>query len=86
MGFHGREGWYIGTALLHNRCYRIYVPETQEDLIEKTVEFPPHNGTMPAISSTNSAIDASRRLADALANLAPTVPFARFYAQTMGDI
>ena len=28
--FHGKEGWYIGTAPPYNRCYRIYVSETRE--------------------------------------------------------
>ena len=27
--FHGKEGWYIGTAPLHYRCYHIFIPETR---------------------------------------------------------
>ena len=27
--FHGKEGWYIGTAPLHYRFYRIFIPETR---------------------------------------------------------
>ena len=45
-----------------------------------------HNGAMPAISSAGAAIDASRRLADALDNPALTAPFAHFGAQIMGAI
>ena len=41
---------------------------------------------MPAMSSADSAIDAARRLADALANPAPAAPFSRFGAQTMDAI
>ena len=39
--FHDREGWYIGTAPLHYRCYHIYTPETRGQRIAKTVHNPP---------------------------------------------
>ena len=84
--FHGKEGWYIGTSTLHYRCYRIFIPETRGERITKTVQFFPHNGAMPAISSVDAATDAARRLADALANPAPAVPFACFSSQTMDAI
>ena len=41
---------------------------------------------MTAMSSVDTATDASRRLADALANPTPAAPFARFGAQTMDAI
>ena len=84
--FHGKEGWYIGTAPLHHRCYHIFIPETQGVRITKTVKFYQHNGAMPAMSSADAATDAARRLADALANPAPAAPFARFGAHTMDSI
>ena len=28
--FHVKEGWYIVTAQIHYRCYRILIPETRE--------------------------------------------------------
>ena len=83
---HGKEGWYIGTAPLHYRCYHIFIPETLIERITKTIQFSPHNGAMPAMSSADAAIDADRRLADALANPAPAALFARFGAQTMDAI
>ena len=51
-----------------------------------TVQFSPHNGAMPAMSSADAATDAARRLADALANPAPAAPFARFVAHNMDAI
>ena len=45
-----------------------------------------HNGAMPAMFSANTATDAARHLADALANPAPAAPFACFGAQTMDAI
>ena len=84
--FHGKEGWYIGTAPLNYRCYRIFILETQGEHITKTIQFFPHNGAIPAISSADSATYASRRLADALTNPAPAAPFDLFGAQTMDAI
>ena len=81
--FHGKEVWYIGTAPLHYRCYHIYIPETRGERITKTVQYPPHNGAMTAMSSADAATDAARHLTDALENPAPAAPFARFGAQTM---
>ena len=86
MNFHGKEGWYIGTAPLHYRFYHIFIPETREDRITKTVQFFPHNGAIPAMSSANAATDAAMRLSDALANPTPAAPFVHFDAQTMDAI
>ena len=84
--FHGKEGCYIGTYPLHCRCYRIFILETRGERITKTVQFSPHNGAIPAMSSANTATDTSRRLAEALANPAPAASFARFGNQTMDAI
>ena len=84
--FHGKEAWYIGTSPLHYRCYRIYIPETWGERITKIVQFFHHNGAMPDMLSADATTDAARRLADALANPAPTASFARFETQTMDVI
>ena len=62
------------------------MPETRGEHITKTVQFFPHNGAMPAMSSADAATDAARRLDDALTNPAPAAPFARFGAETMDTI
>ena len=54
--------------------------------ISKTVQFPPHNGAMRAMSSADTATNASRRLSDALANPVQAAPFARFGAHNMDAI
>ena len=84
--FHGKEGWYIRTMPLHNRCYHIFIPETQGERITKTVQFSPHNGAMQAKTSADAATDAARRLADTLANPKPAAPCDRFGAQIMDTI
>ena len=83
---HGKEGWYIGMAPLHYRCYCIYILETQGEHISKTVQYFPHNGAMPAMSSVDADTDTARRLDDALANPTPAAPFTSFSAHTMDAI
>jgi hypothetical protein len=38
---HGQEGWYIGPALEHYRCYMVSITKTRGDRIVETVEFSP---------------------------------------------
>jgi hypothetical protein len=40
---HGQDGWYIGTALEHYRCYTVYITKTRANRIVETVEFSPKN-------------------------------------------
>ena len=34
---HGIDGWYLGGAMEHYRCYRVYIPATRAECIAKTV-------------------------------------------------
>jgi hypothetical protein len=36
---HGQDGWYIGPALEHYRCYTVYITKTRTNRIVETVEF-----------------------------------------------
>jgi hypothetical protein len=36
---HGQDGWYIGPALEHYRCYTVYITKTRSNRIAETVEF-----------------------------------------------
>jgi hypothetical protein len=40
---HGQDGWYIGPALEHYRCYTVYVTKTRGERIVETVNFSPRN-------------------------------------------
>jgi hypothetical protein len=40
---HGQDGWYIGPALEHYRCYTVYITKTRGDRIVETVDFFPRN-------------------------------------------
>lgn len=74
---HGIDGWYIGHAPDHYRCYQVYVPATNGERFTDTVEFFPNSCTMPHTSSADSARLAARALVHALQHPAPAVPFAQ---------
>ena len=47
---HGVEGFYLGPALEHYRCYRGWVIKTQRERIVDTVAWHPQNVMMPGAS------------------------------------
>jgi hypothetical protein len=36
---HGQDGWYIGPALEHYRCYMVYITKTRGESVVETVDF-----------------------------------------------
>ena len=68
---HATEGWYLGPALDHYRCYRCYVPKTRAERVVRTVKFMPTTFNMPQLSSKDAAIDAALQLTKALENPHP---------------
>lgn len=71
---HGAEGWYVGPALEHYRCYTTFVTSTARNRIADTVEFFPTHTHMPLTSSKDRAIVAAQELTDALLHPAPSAP------------
>lgn len=63
---HGEEGWYVGPAKKHYRCYTIHVNRTNSEHIGDTVAFFLTHTTMPAQSSVDAAIQAAKDLIHAL--------------------
>jgi hypothetical protein len=63
---HGQDGWYIGPALEHYRCYTVYITKTRSNRIVETVEFFPHKFTLPFPSSHELATQAAADLTHAL--------------------
>jgi hypothetical protein len=44
---HGTKGWYLGPALKHYRCYRVFTIKTKGEQTVYTIESPPtHNRTI----------------------------------------
>ena len=54
-GHNGVHGWYLGPAVEHYRCYKVYISNTRAELITNTVELFLDNTTIPGIYSTNAA-------------------------------
>ena len=73
---HGVDGWYLGAAAEHYRCYRVYVTKTASERIAKTVQFFPHKCAMPKTSSADVALRAAHALVQALKHPSPAAPFA----------
>jgi hypothetical protein len=72
---HGQDGWYIGPALEHYRCYTVYNTKTRSSRVVETVEFFPHKFKLPFPSSMELAKQAAADLTHALLNPQPAGPF-----------
>ena len=75
---HGEDGWYIGPALYHYRCYNCYCTITNSPRIVDTVEFSPIAVDIPHPSSVDVATQAALDLSQALRHPSPSTPFARY--------
>ena len=78
FGYHSTTGFYIGPALQHYRCYKVYVPTTASERIADTLEFFPARFRMPASSSLDKATQAAQDLIDILKSPQPSTPFLDF--------
>jgi hypothetical protein len=74
---HGLNGWYVGHAPEHYRCYKIFVTATAAARVSDTVEFFPRVCQMPRTSSTDAAKQAAHDLIHALLHPKPAAPFAQ---------
>ena len=72
---HGQDGWYIGPAMEHYRCYKTYITTTRGERNADTVEFFPAHAKVPYLSSSDNAITAAKQLVEALRNPMPRAPF-----------
>jgi hypothetical protein len=74
---HGKDGWYIGPALEHYRCYTVYITKTRGNRIVETVEFSPEKFTLPFPSSQYLSTQAAADLTHALLHPQPAGPFCK---------
>jgi hypothetical protein len=74
---HGQDGWYIGPALEHYRCYTVYITKTRSHRIVETVEFFPQKIILPFPSSHDLATQAAADLTHALLHPKPAGPFCQ---------
>jgi hypothetical protein len=74
---HGQDGWYIGPAMEHYRCYTVYISNTRSKRVLETGEFFPHQFKIPFPSSSDLATTAAAELTNALLNPHPAGPFCQ---------
>jgi hypothetical protein len=72
---HGKDGWYIGPALEHYRCYTVYITKTRGERVVETVDFFPEKITLPFPSAQDLATKAAAELTHALLHPQPAGPF-----------
>jgi hypothetical protein len=72
---HGTDGWYLGPALEHYRCYRVFTNKTRAERISDTVDFFPENTSAPFQTQTDIAVQAATELVKVLHNPLPATPF-----------
>ena len=58
-GTHAEKGFYLGPAMNHYRCHRIWITKTQAERIAETVKWLPHAGIKMPIPSQGALIQAA---------------------------
>ena len=76
---HGTDGWYLGPALNHYKCYRVWVPRTHAERIVDTISFFPKAVPPPELTHKDAAIQAARELTHALQQPLFRRPLAQFH-------
>ena len=73
---HGVDGWYLGPAMQHYRCWRTYVIHTQAELIADAVElFPQHTKLLHEPSNERETV-AAQQLVHELKHPQSQAPFS----------
>jgi hypothetical protein len=72
---HGQDGWYIGPALEHYRCYTVYIIKTRGERVVETVDFVPETFKLPFPSAQDLATKAAAEITHALLHPQPSGPF-----------
>ena len=74
---YGVDGWYIGPAMDHYQCYRVWIPSTHAERIADTIQFfPTILGTL-TLSHCDATLQAARELTHALQNLNNANPLSQ---------
>ena len=72
---HPVDGWYLGPAVHHCRCYTCYNIDTGGETTPDTISLFPAFMKMPNYSTRDMAIHAAADLAKALQTPRPELPF-----------
>ena len=83
---HGLDGFYVGPALDHYRCYKVWVIKTETVRITDTVAWHPHNIIIPGLSPTDVLVAAIAELIQALITFQKSPPDLLKDKQPVADI
>ena len=56
--FHASEAWYIGPAMDHYRCYRVWITKSRQERIVNQLSWLHHRTAIPTISKAEQIRDA----------------------------
>ena len=74
---HGVDVWYIGPAMDHYQCYRVWIPSTHAERIADTVQFFPTVLCTPNVSHHDATLQAAHELTYAPQNLNNANPLSQ---------
>jgi hypothetical protein len=63
---HAKPGWYLGQAMHHNRCYRVWVKSSRSERITDTLAWLPSKLRMPVPLPADRIYWAAQDLTEAL--------------------
>ena len=72
--YHGEDGWYVGPAPHHYRCFKVYMPETHKEKISDTVQLIPSRLPIPSATLEDHIAHAADKLVTALQHYSTTPP------------
>ena len=70
----GIDGWYVGPAKMHYRCYRFYIPATGGYRTSSKVTFYPKHCNIPIETPMDTAVRAAKELSLCIQCLTNTKP------------
>jgi hypothetical protein len=73
-GYHAAKAWYLSHAKNHYRCIQVIMRDTGGEPITDTFRFQHHALPVPHITATNCILQATERLADAIAGVQEAPP------------
>ena len=82
---HGVKGYYIGPAMDHYRCYRVWVAATQRPRISDTLAWHPVGYAWNTLSDAELVAEAASTLASALHHLADSPHLQAHHRQPVLD-
>ena len=73
---HGVDGWYIGPAMEHCRCFRVWITDSRHERVADTLAWFPKHVPMPTTSSADAITISLQEIAQHLRDPKPAGPLA----------